>query len=59
MLETDSALLGIIAAPFLAATLHTRPMLDTDSALFGIIAAPILAAVFVVPRNLLLVMPHA
>ncbi len=40
MLDTDSALLDFIAAPFLAAELHSRPMLDTDSALLDMFVAP-------------------
>ena len=44
MLDTDSALYDFIAAPVLAAELHTRPMLDTDSALLDMFAAPVLAA---------------
>ena len=44
MLDTDSALYDILAAPVLAAALHTRPMLDTDSALYDKLSAPVLAA---------------
>ena len=44
MLDTDSALLDMFAAPFLAAELHSRPMLVTDSALLDTFAAPFLAA---------------
>ena len=49
MLDTDSALYDLFAAPVLAAAaaaLHSRPMLDTDSALLDIPAAPVLAAEF-------------
>jgi len=59
MLETDSALFGIIVTPVLAAALHTRPMLATDSALYDFIAAPVLAAVSALRRTPLLAMPHA
>ena len=61
MLDTDSALLGIIVTPVLAAVFafHYRPMLDTDSALYDMIAAPFSAAVFALTRTPLLVMPHA
>ena len=63
MLDTDSALLDTIVAPFLAAELHSRPMLDTDSALSDTIVAPFLAAErhspFAFIRTPLLVMPHA
>jgi hypothetical protein len=38
MLEIDSTLLGLIAAPVLAAALPSRPMLETDSALYDLIA---------------------
>ena len=40
----SSALFDLIAAPVLAAALHSRPMLDTDSALYDLFAAPVLAA---------------
>ena len=46
MLDTDSTLYDMIAAPVLTAVFayHSRPMLDTDSALYDLIAAPVLAA---------------
>ena len=50
MLETDSALYDLIAAPALAAGFefhYYRPMPDTDSALNDLIAAPAAAAEFV------------
>jgi hypothetical protein len=50
MLETDSALYDLIAAPALAAVFafhYYRPMPDTDSALNDLIAAPAAAAEFV------------
>ena len=50
MLETDSALYDLIAAPALAAVFafhYYRPMSDTDSALNDLIAAPAVAAEFV------------
>ena len=59
MLETDTALLDMIATPDVATALHTRPMLDTDSALLDMIATPDVAAAFDFPRTPLLVMPHA
>ena len=50
MLDTDSALFGIIVTPVLAAVFafhYYRPMLETDSAFLGSIVTPVLAAVFV------------
>jgi hypothetical protein len=60
MLDTDSALLDMPAAPVLAAAFHTRPMLFPDSALYDLIIAPFWdAEFFAFPRTPLLVMPHA
>jgi hypothetical protein len=61
MLDTDSALLDIPAAPVLAAEFLSHPMLETDSALLDMFAAPVLAAefVFAFPHTPLLAMPHA
>ena len=64
MLDTDSALYDMIAAPVLTAVFayHSRPMLDIDSALYDLIAAPVLAAALhSCPTRTppLLVMPHA
>jgi hypothetical protein len=68
MLDADSALLDMPAAPILAAAFvfHYRPMLDAYSALYDGIAAPVLAAespvvsaAFVFLRTILIVMPHA
>ena len=44
MPDTDSALYDKIAAPVLAAVLHSRPMLEADSALYNLISALFLAA---------------
>jgi hypothetical protein len=51
MLDTDSALFGIIVTPVLAAVFafhYYRPMLETDSAFLGSIVTPVLAAVFAI-----------
>ena len=46
MIDTDSALSGIICAPFLAAALafHYRPMLVTDTTLYDLFVAPVVVA---------------